>query len=1583
MGAIDRMKPGILFALAAATLCTAGPLMAATSLEREFTFDPARVRIEPAGETVQVQVPGTMREFRAGMPDLPWRSERIDLPQGMRVRVLEVVSFETRPLSASGRLPSAIRPTPGLGTLERTAPDPAAFAHRGFLPEAVAEMGVQGFQRGANVALIQISPVRWDPSTGRLEALTRVRVRLSLEPTSARPLARERTNLEWDRPGRTALVAPAPGKAVPSPFGPKGAGRFQATQLPSLMGSPVEYVIVTNEEMEPEFQRLADWKTESGVPAVVRTLSFIRQEYPGAVDDQERIRNFVRDAYSRWGTKWVLLGGDTDVLPARFGYTSFYGGTYIASDLYYQCLEGNWNKDGDYLFGEGYFSESTPGDDADLMPDVFVGRAPCITADQAQLFVNKTLMYEKTPVTDYMNNILLFAEVLFPQDWVYPEETFLDGATLAELVLPYIQENPNIHYVRLYENYTSPNWKPGALPETRQAVLDSLNRGYNVAVHIGHGYRNVMHVADGSLENSDAFVLTNGNRLINLYAINCTSNAIDFPSIGEAFLLCPTGGAVTNVGSTHFDFPSAGQVYEDEYFRLVYEDSVTSVGEAHAMSKVPFIAYSVYDGVNRWTQMTLLMLGDPALRIFTGAPRILAVTHSSTMAASDTSFSVHVETGGSPLYGASVVAYKPGTDYRVATTDGAGNVVLGFRPDSVGTFKLTVVGFDCVPYQATVTLLPPSPPVLRAGLPAVDDDGSGGTAGNDDGIVDAGETVDLVVPLQNNGGSTAPAVSGTLTCSDPAVTITAATCSYGTLDVSGSSSPSPGFRFAVQASAEDQREVPFELVMVDGNGASYRQRFQLVVRAPEFQHVSHSIVDQGGNSDGLPDAGETVIYYPRLRNIGTGAGRSVTGKLRTFDGLAEVLDSTATWGNITADQEVQSDALVFNVNDVAAVLELEISDEHGVVSTQAIDLSYPAVPADVSGVGRASSIELQWTRNTEPDLLGYYCYRSTTQNGAYTKINPVPTDRISTFTDPGLTSLTRYYYKIAAVDSSGNVSGLSPATSASTNPPLHTIFPIPMSLETPAAVAIDHVYKDHPVAIATGSDVLYVVHPDGQAPVDADQAGSTHGDFTRRGLYYASGPSIADLDGGGPEIVGLSWGTEPNPGLNGDSMMVIVLDAQGQVKPGWPQPTLNSVWSAAALGDVDDDGNKEIVFGSNGHFIYAFHADGTEVIDGDGDPGTVGVFRTLGNDYNFSTPAIADLDGDQVNDILYGSFDGYLYAWHADTTVVAGFPIYLSGSITGSPAVGYLDGPGDTELDIVVGSTADSMFVFRADGSRRPGFPKWVKQGGSSKSPSPALADMNNDGFLDIVVASTNGGMYVYDRNGFVVIPWLNIRYSALTNGASQSSPVVADISGDGMPDIVIGDEDKHVAALSGTGTMLPGFPIVLNGEVRGVPAVCDCDGDGLSEVVIAGWDRNLYVWDYDFPFSPGQAPAWPQFHHDAARTGLSSNPVFVGVDDSPLPGQAPKALELSAPSPNPARASAVASYSVPASLAGAPYEIAVYDVTGRRIRTIDRGTAHAGQFSAAWDLRSSSGRPVGDGLYFLRVTLGSQVQARKVAVVH
>ena len=1577
-----RHPPMVL--LAALLLGAAAAAHATSTLDRQFVYDARRVHVGQREGFTAVDLAGAGRESRPGRPDLPWLSERVDLPPGTKVISVEVTDLATESLGSGARIAPAVVPTPGLGPIERSRPDPLFFGSSALQPAEIVSLGAQGDLRGHNVAYLRVNPVRWNPVSGELTRVSRVNVRLTLDVDSTPPLTRERIVREWEDGGLPSGIPSRDlAKTVVSATAAAGKGKaepFVAQQLPSVLGSPVEYVIVTNDAMAPVFQQLADWKTQTGVPAVVRTLSFIQQQYPSAADDAERIRLFLRDAYTRWGTKWALLGGDTDVIPDRLAYCNFYvpGGEMIASDLYYSCLDGNWNADGDSLYGEAYYNSASPGDNVDLMPDIYVGRAPTTTPADAQVFVNKTLQYEKTPLGNYEFRWLFFAEVLFPQPWTPGTTPTFDGAGLAEQLLPLTDEQPQLHVARLYQNYTDTTFRAGALPETKVGVVDSLNSGFGLGLHVGHGYRNVMEVGDGDLTNADASALVNGNQLFNLYSINCTSAAIDFPRIGEAFVLNPNGGAVTNVGSTRFDFPSEGQAFQYEYFRQFFEGGVSAVGQLQALQKLPFIASSTYDGVDRWTELTLLELGDPELHMWMGSPTPLTVTAPASIAVSDTQLTVHVVAHGSPLAGAQVTGYKPGDDFETVTTDGSGNATLPFRPDSLGSLTLTVTGPSARPWQASVPIVASPSAAIVIGTIPVDDDNLNGSQGDGNGSVDAGELVDLPITLKNRGGTTASGLNATLTTSDGLVSIVTSAVSYGAL-ASGASggpvSPSTGFRVSFPYTLNDQREVPFTLVVTDAGGHSYRHPFQLTVHAPELRTYSHGESETVGNGNGRPEPGETVNYTINVRNNGTGTAHNVSLILRSYDGLSVVTDSTSSYGNIAPGTEVAGDAVTFQPSSSSAKLNIVVSDSYGVRDLQALDFAFPPTPGSLLGTGAAGTIALTWAHLTAPDLLGYNVYRSSSSSGPFTKVNAVPTDRIAYYTDSGLQALTKYYYRVTAVDSSGNESPQSTTASVSTNPPLHAIFPVPTGRNTPSSVAVEFVYSQQQMDIAAGADVFYVFHADGTAPVDADGSGATLGDFTTRGSYYAAGPSIAVLDKSqGWSFIGGSW----------DSAGVYVFDKQGNVRPGWPLMTDQPVWSSAAIGDLDGDGKMELAFGSNGYNFYVMRSDGSEWMDGDNNPATKGVFKVLGAQYNYGTPALADLDGDGKPEIIYGGYDGNLYAWKADGSNVPGFPFHTNGSIQCSVAVGYLDGPSDTTPEIVFATTSDSLYVLEPNGQRRPGWPVWVRCAGNTKIPSPVIADMNNDGINDVVMQSTNGHLYCYYANGTGIPTLFGVAYSQLTSAASECSPVVADIDGDGHNDVICGDEKGQLSAISGaTGQMLAGFPIQLQGEVRGTPTVADIDRDGKTEIIVADWDKNIYVWDYDFPFQPSGTPPWPTFHHDARRTGFTGTPVFTGgVDDPGGPNAVVASLEFEPPSPNPTSGRSRMWFGVPAAMGGQTYELAIYDLAGRRVRLVDTGIARPGRFTLEWDLRDEARNPVHGGVFFARFTLAGKSLNRKLVVL-
>ena len=141
-----------------------------------------------------------------------------------------------------------------------------------------------------------------------------------------------------------------------------------------------DYVIITTETLvnaapcPPDdlglytFQDFADYKNSHGTSTVIVTVEEITNDpyywnttNPLFNDTQAQIRNFVRDAYINWGIDYVLLGGDTDVVPVRNLWYWDKEDASLPSDLYYACLDGNYNEDNDNWWGERF--DGAPGGD--------------------------------------------------------------------------------------------------------------------------------------------------------------------------------------------------------------------------------------------------------------------------------------------------------------------------------------------------------------------------------------------------------------------------------------------------------------------------------------------------------------------------------------------------------------------------------------------------------------------------------------------------------------------------------------------------------------------------------------------------------------------------------------------------------------------------------------------------------------------------------------------------------------------------------------------------------------------------------------------------------------------------------------------------------------------------------------------------------------------------------------------------------------------------------------------------------------------------------------------------------------------
>lgn len=320
-------------------------------------------------------------------------------------------------------------------------------------------------------------------------------------------------------------------------------------------------------------------------------------------------------------------------------------------------------------------------------------------------------------------------------------------------------------------------------------------------------------------------------------------------------------------------------------------------------------------------------------------------------------------------------------------------------------------------------------------------------------------------------------------------------------------------------------------------------------------------------------------------------------------------------------------------------------------------------------------------------------------------------------------------------------------------------------------------------------------------------------------------------------------------------------------QPGFPQITGNAMdWNSPMVADLKGDGHKEIVLTSTDGRCYAWHLDGSKlIVNGD----SFYWYERQGKDsikvlapaaiivetdsFVYSTPAIGNIDNDSLQEIVFGSDDGYLYALkprarydsgHGDSLAepVQGFPKRVGDFVESSPLL--VDLNRDGRLDIVFGSHDRKVHVWWSPAvgdtfREMPGFPVDL---GLEIASTPAAADLFGNGSLQLIVMSGDGRLFVLGADSKTLPGWPQITPRL---GWAISSPAIGDIDRDGTLDIVVGSLDKKLFAFKPDGSLLSGWPVTMDASAIASAALGDIDQDGYLEVVVSA-GRYLYAFNYN-----------------------------------------------------------------------------------------------------------------------------------------
>ncbi|HPA81945.1 MAG TPA: PQQ-binding-like beta-propeller repeat protein [Thermoanaerobaculales bacterium] len=364
--------------------------------------------------------------------------------------------------------------------------------------------------------------------------------------------------------------------------------------------------------------------------------------------------------------------------------------------------------------------------------------------------------------------------------------------------------------------------------------------------------------------------------------------------------------------------------------------------------------------------------------------------------------------------------------------------------------------------------------------------------------------------------------------------------------------------------------------------------------------------------------------------------------------------------------------------------------------------------------------------------------------------------------------------------------------------------------------------------------------------------------------YHESIVPVSDPDGNGYQnlLVGTVWGGRSAHNLDGFAGDILwTFDTYLEPESGW-------VYSLAELNDITGDGVPEVAFGAGSYNDTIYLVDGASSLPGQA---TV-IWQRQMLDAVVSVQNLGDVDGDGDHDVLLAVGDsGY------KVVCMSGGSTNPSGTIlweypTGSRsayAVGVLPditGDGINEALAVLWATGGSSIrcLNGATGSL-----VWSSTQVSDYGMMvDVLEDVTGDGHDEVIVASWENAVIVL--NGLTGGQVWKTPVGTLNGGDVWYVHSIDDLNADGLQDVVAGSFDTYAYAMSGAdGTVLWSFP--TGNRVYSIYPVGDLNADGTPEVAVGNQNLSGSLLEVVHVLDGSDIPGVPDFT-------LSADPGSVQI---------------------------------------------------------------------------------------------------------
>lgn len=862
-----------------------------------------------------------------GKPNLPYVNRFIAIPQGSNAKIV-VDNYKKEIIKDIN-----IAPSKGIvseyDTTSTYCKDLSIYSKNELYPAEIASLSENTKLRGIDAAMLNISPVQYNPVSKELIIYTEINLSIEFEG-ECKTFGDERLrSVYWDPILQHNILNY---NSLPTI---DYAERMQRWIADDAEGAEYLIIIPDNESMREDAQRLADYRSKQGIISKVYSLKDINQFTP------DYIRNWIVDAYNNWeiAPVAVCLLGDYDETNTTLGIPNFIF---------------NFNSNETYISDRPYSDVND-----DLIPDMAISRLSAENAQEAKIIVDKQIDYEfNSPVMDesfYQSPIMTYSYQMIK--WFQITAESLIGHLKHKGKDPY-RLNMILNFDNVFDdkvwssaentsqvlNYFGPNGL-GYIPEYPYQVGDFIDFDYDenpllnkiskdpgyILLNRGHGWFTIWSCPP--LSSTSLHALTNYNKYPFVLSINCGTGAFDRDNcLAENFMKYKDIGAVGVIAATYESHTYTNDSYLWGVWDFFENDFLPDYGNSVAnnnnympafasVSAKHFIMQQKFPNTTpntiSLTSNLFHSFSDAFLKLYSEVPQEMNIEHDETYLIGSNTFKIKAPVG-------SMVAISTENDGKIKTlaiAEGTGNMQNINIPGDIdleSKMLVTVTKTNHLRYEENIII------ITDQAYVTIDDfnfyENSHELTSNQDTYLD--------LTLKNIGVKDASTINLSLSCDSDAITITENNVVVDGVNTNDIVTIEDAFFIDLTDGIANGTSIKFTL-NIEHDGLSYKKDFNVIVTSYNFNITEIDAEEFEGDGNNFIDPGEIAKFTLTIENTGSYKMENVTANLISNDNYVRVIskDVAVENLNIADDTDIEFEVYIewhILPKPISLTLELDI-----------------------------------------------------------------------------------------------------------------------------------------------------------------------------------------------------------------------------------------------------------------------------------------------------------------------------------------------------------------------------------------------------------------------------------------------------------------------------------------------------------------------------------------------------------------------------------------------------------------------------------------------------------------------------------